>query len=119
SSSGGLLFSGLSPPNRIADTRAAFHVGTNTTLGAFSTITVPVTGTVGVPAGAKGAVLNVAVTNPTAASNLVVYPSDASLPTAADINWLPGVTRSNLVPVKLGAGDGAIKIENYQGNVDV
>jgi hypothetical protein len=63
-------------------------------------------------------VLNVAVTNTSAASDLRVYPSDSPVTNTADINWLPGVTRSNLVPVKVGP-DGAVKIENDQGNVDV
>jgi hypothetical protein len=116
----GSLFTGLLPPTRLADTRSApqYHVGANSTLGPSTTITVPVAGVGVVPSNAKGVVLNVAVTNTTAQSDLVVYPSTSPLPTAADINWLPGVTRSNLVPVKLGT-DGAIKIVNDQGNVDV
>jgi hypothetical protein len=114
----GTTFTGITP-NRIADTRAGqFHVGANNTLGDQSTITVPVAGTTGVPAGAKGVVLNVAVTNTAQPSYLIAFPSDTAAPNAADINWLPGVTRSNLVPVKLGA-DGGIKIHNYQGAVDV
>jgi hypothetical protein len=48
----------------------------------------------------------------------VELPADAPITNTADINWLPGVTRSNLVPVKLSAG-GAVNIENDQGNVDV
>jgi hypothetical protein len=119
STAGGALFNGITP-NRIADTRAdpQFHVGNNTTLGSFGTIVIPVRGTLNVPPGATGAVLNVAVTDTAAASNLTVYPGAAALPNAADINWLPGVTRSNLVPVKLGP-DGTIQIHNYQGAVDV
>jgi hypothetical protein len=64
-------------------------------------------------------VLNVTVTNPTAASFLTAYPSDnASVPMASDLNWRPGLTVANLVVVKLGP-DGTIKLYNQQGNTDV
>ena len=64
-------------------------------------------------------VLNVTVTNPTAAGFLTAYPSDgASPPLASDLNWRPGLTVANLVVVKLGP-DGAIKLYNQQGNTDV
>jgi len=51
SPSGGALFNGITP-KRIADTRPQpnFHVGPNATLGDYSTVTVQVAGTPGVPA---------------------------------------------------------------------
>jgi hypothetical protein len=116
--SGGSTFNGVTPV-RIADTRAdqQFHVGPNTTLGPDGTITISVAGVAPVPADAKAVVLNVAVTNTTQPSFLTVYPQDPR-PTTADINWLPGVTRSNLVPVQVGP-DGGLRLFNFQGNVDV
>jgi hypothetical protein len=63
-------------------------------------------------------VLNVTVTNTTAASFLTVYPSDAPRPTASDLNWTAGLTVPNLVVVKLGA-DGKIALYNLAGSTDV
>ena len=113
SAAGGARFNGLPAPNRITDTRPAPHrVGPNATLGPSGEITVTVAGTPGVPAsGAKAVVLNVAVTNPSAFGFLTVYPADAARPLAADQNWPPGDTRSNLVVVKLSPA-GAIKLFN-------
>ena len=63
-------------------------------------------------------VLNVTVTNTTAASYLTVWPSDATQPTASDLNWTPGLTVPNLVVVKVGS-DGKIKLYNPAGSTDV
>jgi hypothetical protein len=67
----------------------------------------------------KAVVLNVTVTNTTAASFLTVYPSDATTPpTASDLNWIATLTVPNLVVVKLGA-DGRIALYNLAGSTDV
>jgi hypothetical protein len=115
--SGGTIFTALTPV-RAVDTRNPQRVNDPTTLGDFSTITVHLAGANGVPSNARAVALNVAVTNTTQPSNLRVFPSNQPPPNAADINWLPGVTRSNLVLARLGS-DGSINIENYQGKVDV
>jgi hypothetical protein len=44
------------------------------------------------------------VTDPTAASYLTIWPQGATLPLASNLNWTCGVTISNLVIAKLGAG---------------
>jgi len=116
SAAGGTRFNGLAAPNRITDTRPDLQIGPNTTLGANGEITVAVAGTPGVPAfnapsPPRAAVLNVAITGPSAAGFLTVYPADTPRPLAADQNWPPNDTRSNLVVVKLSA-TGAIKVFN-------
>jgi hypothetical protein len=63
-------------------------------------------------------VLNVTVTNPTAASYLIVWPDGTTRPLASDLNWPAGATVPNLVVVKLGA-DGAIDLFNGYGTTDV
>jgi hypothetical protein len=75
----------------------------------------------GVPAGAHSAVLNVTVTNPTAASYLTVWPSGTSRPLASDLNFVGGLTVANLVVVQLGTGSSAGKVDIYNayGSVDV
>ena len=66
----------------------------------------------------KAVALNVTVTNTTANSYLIVYPSDAGQPGVSDLNWPPGKTVPNMVVVKLAA-DGSIKIYNGSGNAHI
>jgi hypothetical protein len=113
-------FTGLTPA-RILDSR--FGQGTTSAVGANGLITVQVAGQGSVPlmtatVPPKAVVLNVTVTNTTAASFLTVYPSDAPRPTASDLNWTAGLTVPNLVVVKLGA-DGKIALYNLAGSTDV
>ncbi|HET7489529.1 MAG TPA: hypothetical protein VFJ85_16500 [Acidimicrobiales bacterium] len=111
-------------PARVLDSRSGSGIGVCNpgpcaTLGANGTLTLQVAGQGGVPAtGATAVVLNVTVTNPTAASFLTVYPSDAVLPNASNLNYSAGQTVPNQVVVKLGA-DGALNLWNFQGSVDV
>jgi hypothetical protein len=114
-------FTGLTPA-RILDSR--FGQGTASAVVANGLIMVQVAGLGSVPlmtatVPPKAVVLNVTVTNTTAASFLTVYPSDAAnRPTASDLNWTAGLTAPNLVVVKLGA-DGKIAIYNLAGSTDV
>jgi hypothetical protein len=88
------------------------------TLGANSTKEVNVETGLGVPAGATSVVLNVAVTTTSTASYLTVWPTGATQPLAASLNWAAGQTISNRVfaPVN-GAGD--INVFNAYGTADV
>jgi len=100
-------------PVRIVDTRATGPLGPGQTVG------VPVAGQVDVPAsGAGAAVLNVTITNPTAAGYLTVYPSGTMRPLASDLNFVAHQTVPNLVIVKLGS-DGHIAVFNALGSADV
>jgi hypothetical protein len=105
-------------PQRILDTRSG--------LGAPA-MAVPENGTVTVdphtggtpvpPVGSyTGVIVNVTATSPTAAGWLTAYPSDATLPTASNLNFSVGQTVANLVKLKVGA-DGNIKITNTGGVV--
>jgi hypothetical protein len=63
--------------------------------------------------------MNVTIVNPTAQSNLRVYPADVATPTASNLNWLPGQSPTpNKVDVKLSS-DGKIRLYNHAGTVDV
>jgi hypothetical protein len=100
-------------PARVLDTR------TGTALGPGQSINVPITGQGGVPAtGVTAVVLNVTVTNTTAASYLTVYPTGVTRPLASNLNWSAGQTVPNLVEVAVGAG-GQVSAYNLAGNVDV
>lgn len=123
----GATFTGITP-TRICDTRAdqpgvatnqCNSGGAGLPLGSGQTMTVQVTSTGGsVPAGARGVVVNVAVTGTTAASFLTVWPSDVSQPTISDLNWASGETVPNLVVVKLSSS-GQINVFNHAGSTDV
>jgi hypothetical protein len=110
-------------PARILDTRTGNGGFPIAPLQANSTMMVMVASQGGVPSMTsptppKAAILNVTVTNTSAGSYLIVYPSDASQPLASDLNWSVGQTVPNLVLVKVGA-DGKIAIYNGYGSTDV
>ncbi len=72
-----------------------------------------------IPTDAVGVAMNVTITNPTAQSNLRVFPADIATPNASNLNWLPGQSPTpNKVDVKLSP-DGQIKLFNFRGRVDV
>ena len=104
-------------PARILDTRATLggHLGA---LGAGQTLTLQVANAGGAPTGAYAAVMNVTVTNSSAASYLTAYPADAAQPVASNLNWTAGATVATLVEVRLSAA-GAVKIFNAAGQADV
>jgi hypothetical protein len=107
-------------PARITDTRAGSGLpNAGNTLLANGTITVQVTGAGGVPAsGASAAILNVTVTNTSAAGALTVWPTGAAKPLASNLNWVAGQTVPNRVFVPIGTG-GQVSIFNFAGSADV
>ncbi len=108
------------PPARLLDTRT-----TGVTidgaglphqpLGPQQTLDLQVLNRGGVPAtGVDSVVLNVTETEPTASSFLTIWPAGSPMPTASNLNMLPGETRANLVIAKIGTG-GAVSIYNLDG----
>ena len=63
-------------------------------------------------------VLNVTVTDTTAASYLTVFPTGVAMPLASNLNWVPGQTVPNLVEVGVSAA-GQVSVFNSGGSVDV
>ena len=110
-------------PSRILDTRDGTGDCTPACLGAIAggtSKTVQIVGQGGVPATStvSAVVLNVTVTEPTAAGFLTVYPSGSPKPLASNLNFVPGQTVPNLVKVKVGP-DGKIVVFNSGGNTQV
>ncbi|PZG01361.1 choice-of-anchor D domain-containing protein [Micromonospora deserti] len=105
------------PPQRLMDTRSGLGAP-KAKIGAGQTVDLVVEGRGGVPVGVGSAVLNVTVTNPTAASFLNVYPAGETRPNASSINFPAGWLGSNNVTVKVGA-DGKVSIYNRNGSTDV
>ena len=107
-------------PSRIADTRSgsgAPYAGS--TLQANSSLIVQVTGVGTVPASGVAAVMvNLTVTDTTAASYLSVYPQGTSRPGTSDLNWTASETVAHraLVPV---SSSGQIVLYNRSGSAAV
>ncbi len=121
-SAGASRFRALSPV-RILDTRSSPQSVPPGTVGPGESVLVDVTGLGGVPpSGVTAVIVNVTATQPTASSYLTVYPSDAALPDASNLNFVAGKTVPNLVIVKVGATGvdaGKVRVYNNLGQVQV
>ncbi|QMU75770.1 right-handed parallel beta-helix repeat-containing protein [Streptacidiphilus sp. PB12-B1b] len=107
---GGYGFKPLAP-TRVLDTRAG--------LGATAAKPIPADGTQvldlskQLPSGATAAVLNLTVTQPSAAGHLTAYPDGQALPNVSDLNFSGGQTVPNLVTVPVT--DGKVDLHNASG----
>jgi hypothetical protein len=95
--SGGDLFTALSSPVRLCDTRISTTGCASGAVGGGSSRAVPVAGASGIPSGAVAGVLNVVDVQPATGNYLTAYPAGVSAPTATDVNWVPADTY-NVVP---------------------
>jgi hypothetical protein len=102
-------------PSRLLDTRS----GGAGALGPGATRELQVTGAGGVAStGVSAVILNVAVTTPTESSYLTAFPTGEPGPTASNLNFTPGLTISNTVIAKVGAG-GKVSLFNAAGSTHV
>ena len=70
-------------------------------------------GACGIPAGAKAVAANVAVVNPAASGNLVIYRGDGTAPAASMISFGAGQTRAVQAMLQLALdGSGTVKVSN-------
>lgn len=105
-------------PERLLDTRQGLGAPARP-VGPKATLDLAVAGKGHVPPNDVVAVLmNVTVTGPTEAGFLTVWPKDAPLPEASNLNFQVGQTVPNLVLAKLGAG-GNVSVFNSSGNTHV
>jgi len=93
-SCGASLFFPLTPC-RLLDTRNPAGALGGPALNAGASRSFPLTGTCGVPAGARALSLNVTITSPTSAGDLNVFASGTSVPVATAISYSAGDTRAN------------------------
>jgi uncharacterized repeat protein (TIGR01451 family) len=89
-------------PCRVVDTRGGAPIG-GPALQGQQTRTLAVAGKCGIPLTAKAISINVAVTQPSAAGNVRLFPAGASVPTASSINYGVGQTRANNAFIRLNA----------------
>ena len=90
-------------PCRLVDTRNPAAALGGPALAASKSRVFTVAGQCGVPLWAKAVSVDVAVTAPSAAGNLTLYPGGTALPVASSINYKAGQTRANNAVVPLGA----------------
>jgi hypothetical protein len=91
------------PPCRVVDTRGGAPIG-GPALQGQQTRTLAVAGHCGIPATATAISVNLAVTQPSAAGNVRLFPAGQAVPTVSSINYAAGQTRGNNAIVQLGAG---------------
>jgi Regulator of chromosome condensation (RCC1) repeat len=97
-------------PTRILDTRSG--LGYSSRLSSRQEIPLPMLGQGGLPSsGVSAVVLNLTATEPTGAGFVTAFPSGGLIPTASNLNFVPGQTVPNLAVVKVGA-DGSIGLLN-------
>jgi uncharacterized repeat protein (TIGR01451 family) len=90
------------PPCRVIDTRGGAPLGGGVMQGQ-ETRSFAVAGLCGIPVTAKAISVNLAVTQPTVAGNVRLFPTGLALPTISSINYVAGQTRSNNAIVPLSA----------------
>ncbi|MEO1057630.1 MAG: hypothetical protein AAFY28_12010 [Actinomycetota bacterium] len=111
-------------PCRLFDDRPTPHtVGpVDTPLAAGADRTQQITGSIGdcaIPGDAVAIAMNVTIANPTAQSNLRLWPADQPKPEASNLNWIAGQSPTpNKVDVQLSP-TGAIQLANHNGTVNV
>ena len=104
----------------MVDTRSAAGPVGGPALAAGASRSFPVVGRCGVPATAWAVSINVAVTNPTAAGNLRIFPGGTPVPASSTLNYAAGQTRANNATVSLGpAGDVAVFCGQAAGTADL
>jgi hypothetical protein len=104
-------------PSRVLDTRSGPRGGAP--LGPGSTLDVTIAGAGGVPtAGVSGVVVNITAVAPNAGGWLTAWPAGQPMPTASNLNFVPGSVVPNLAVVKVSNG-GTLSIYNSAGNTAV
>ncbi|WP_030769941.1 PKD domain-containing protein [Streptomyces sp. NRRL F-2664] len=97
-------------PARLVDTREGLGAAGGK-LAARSAFTTRIGGLQGVPQNITAVALNVTVTEPEGPGHLTAYSGTGPVPTASNLNFVPGQTVANAVIVPV-AEDGTIKIFN-------
>ncbi len=105
-------------PCRIVDTRTPANTvggGSGTggpALSSTGSRDFPIQGQCGVPTGAKAAVLNVTITQPTKDGHLTIWPSGSAQPNVSTLNFVagePAIANGAIVPLSTNANDLSIK----------
>ena len=100
-------------PCRLVDTRNLVGPLGGPALQANAARLFVLTSTCGIPTSAASVSANMTVTDPLASGSLRIYPGNAGIPQASDINFRAGQTRANSAMLMLATdGSGTIGVEN-------
>lgn len=101
-------------PTRVADTRTGSgQPYAGQAIAANGSLTVQISGTAGVPAGATAAILETTVLTPTAAGNLIAYPAGTTRPATSNLSYKVGISLTKEITAALGTNPlGAVTIYN-------
>ncbi|MHB1526773.1 MAG: G1 family glutamic endopeptidase [Candidatus Dormibacteria bacterium] len=107
-------------PTRVVDTRSGSGLSSaGMTIGAGGALSFTATGAGNGPStGVTAVLMNVTVTNTTAASYLTAFPEGATQPLASNLNWVRGETVANRVVVPVSS-TGRVTLYNSTGSTDV
>ncbi len=100
------------PPCRLVDTRNPAGPAGGPALQPAGHRTFVLAGACGIPSTARALALNATVTQPTAAGDLRLYPSDQPAPGSSTLNYGAGQTRANSAVMPLSASTGAIQVQS-------
>jgi len=109
--SGQFLAAGMPVPQRVLDTRSGVGAAAGK-IGPGGTVSVQL------PTGTSAVVLNLTVTDATAASYVSAYPSGTARPGVSNVDLSAGQTVANQVTVPVGA-NGQVTLYNHSGSVDL
>jgi hypothetical protein len=106
-------------PLRLLDTRAGTG-SSRVSLRPNTSLDVQIAGTDGIPTvGPDAVVMNVTVTEPSAAGFITAYPTGSAQPAVSNLNFRAGQTVPNLVTVKVGASGKVTLVNNSPGTVEL
>lgn len=107
-------------PCRLIDTRDPAGPYGGPALAANATRTFVISGQCGIPSSAAAVSLNIAVTQPTGAGNLTVFPAGGTPPVVSALNWNAGQTRANNGLISLGpSGDITVYLNQASGTAQL
>ncbi len=115
-------FVGVSPA-RVLDTRPGYSTNDGLSagvgsIGSYRSIPVTIGGRAGVASNAQAVVVNLTVTNATAATFVTLYGVGGTLPATSNVNVVPGQTVAVQATIALGT-NGAVNVYNAAGQTDV
>ncbi len=115
----GMSFNTITPC-RVADTRGASGPYGGPALMPAVDRSFVVAGQCGIPADARAVAFNFAVTNPTAAGDLQIFPAGTPLPVPPSVYYSAGQTRAKNSVLGLGlSGDIGTRVDQASGTVDL
>lgn len=98
-------------PCRVLDTRNSTGA-----IPSGSTLVFPVAGNCGIPSDARAVSLNITAVSPTGLGELILFPSDITLPPTSTVSFSTGKDRANNAVLLLSSGSGSLAVRAQVAN---